>query len=132
MTARVIDFDAFRAEQEAREGKVEPPTIKIGGEVYSLPPDLPAIVAVDVIRLNKDRGAAAQVDPVILMSIGSALFGDETFRRILVEQKMGVRDMGTLIMQVFRVYDPTEGKETVPNRQTRRAVKRSTSSKTGR
>ena len=127
MTARVIDFDAFRAEQAAKNGTGEEhPTIIVGGRVYDLPPDLPATIAVEVIRLQKTEGAQANVDPQMLLDIGNALFGESTFREILDAERMGVKDMGSLITQAFKAYDPSEGKDAAPNRATRRRSKRST------
>ena len=47
----LIDFDAFRAEQQAR-----PLIIRVGGTEYALPSSPPAAVALDGIRLAR-RGA---------------------------------------------------------------------------
>lgn len=131
MTARVIDFDAFRAEQKAKQGDVEPLQVKVGGKVYDLPPALPATIAVDVIRLNKEGGAGADVPVDMIWNIGAALFG-EHFRPILDENQMTVQEMAQLITETFKLYDPTGGKDAAPNRETRRAQKRSTSSRIGR
>ena len=46
----LIDFDAFRAEQQAR-----PLIIRVGGQDYALPSSPPASVALDGIRLAAQR-----------------------------------------------------------------------------
>lgn len=135
MTARVIDFDSFRREKDAAEGReVELPAMVVGGKTYVLPADLPASIAMEVMRLNKEKGAGADVPPETLFSLGEQLFGKDALTEILEKTRMGVKGMGDLITQAFRLYDPNMGKETIPNRKARRAsgAKRSTSSKTGR
>ena len=52
----LIDFDAFRAEQQSR-----PLIIRIGGQDYALPSSPPAAVALDGIRLS--RSGASTVPP---------------------------------------------------------------------
>lgn len=132
MTARVIDFDAFLAERKAQEGDTaEAPRVKVGGKEYTLPVDLPAIVAVEVLRGMREQGADAEVAATTLEEIGRALFGDQ-WGPMLRETQMGLKEMAQLIIQVFSLYDPSQGEETIPNRRTRRAQKRSTSSRTGR
>jgi hypothetical protein len=117
--AKVIDFDAFRREQTG-----EPVLLKIEGVEYSLPPDMPATVALDVIRLNRDMGAGGNVPPDVLLSIGEGLFGDEQFRKIVKDHKLSVPDMGALIRETLKAYNSVT--EQPPNRETRRAQEKAT------
>jgi hypothetical protein len=115
-TGKVIDFDAYRAERANREHEAgEPPTIVVGGKVYTLPRELPAALALDIVRLKKDIGVEADAPASLLLTAGEQLFGPDTFREILVENQMGVVEMGDLITQAFRTYEPESEDGTVPN-----------------
>lgn len=127
MTAEVIDFDAWREERkiEATEAP-EAPQIKVGGKTYSLPPTIPATVALDVVRFKRAKGDDATVPANMLINIGESLFGEEEFQAILKENKLDLDQLGQLLMMAFRAYDPSEGDDTVPNRKTPKRRKRST------
>lgn len=104
---RVIDFDAFRAEQ-----KVEPLKLRIGGNEYLLPASLPATLALDVIRRNGDD-AEAEMDPAQLIGMGEGIFGGEKeFARILDENHVTMAELPELFKMVFAAYN---GEPEVPN-----------------
>lgn len=130
MTSKVIDFDAWRRERDARDGDVEAPVFRIGGEEYPLPAEPPATIALDVIRLKETlKDADASVPLSAFVRIGNAMFGRETFRDILDTNGIGAAEMGDLILQAMGAWQhidlDEEIEEARPNRKTRRA-KRST------
>jgi flagellar motor switch protein FliM len=97
---RVVDFDAFRAEQKA-----DPITLKVGGNTYQLPAAIPASLALDIIRKNGDD-ATAELDPATLITMGNAIFGgDETFTKILDENKITMDELPKLFEMVFAEYN---------------------------
>ncbi len=104
---RVIDFDAFRAEQ-----KVEPIALKLGGHTYSLPAALPATLALDVIRKNS-VDAAEELDPATMVDMGEAIFGGpEQFNKILTENNVTMNELPELFKMVFATYN---GEPEAPN-----------------
>jgi hypothetical protein len=111
---RVIDFDAFRNEQRGK-----PVELRIGDKTYELPPDLPATVALDVIRMQRDAGPEGEVTPMALVAIGEGLFGSaDKFREIVQEHGLSTTEMGALIRETLGAYNQAV---TPPNRETRRA-----------
>lgn len=128
--ATVLDFDAFRREQEGT-----PKILRVGGHEYALPASLPALLALDVIRVQRDYGAdgAPREVPIEeLEPIATGIFGDQ-LRRILSENRIGLDELGPLISQVVAMY--TGDATPPPNRAIRRLPKRpsrSTSSSPGR
>ena len=112
----LIDFDAFRA-----ENLEEPVHLKIGGKVYDLPPSIPAMVALDIIRLQMTIGAKADVPPQVLNDMGTSLFGPEHFREIVDVNRLTVKELGELITHVLQVYSGVA----LPNQEARRRAKKS-------
>lgn len=135
MAGKVIDFDAWRRERDAKLGKdVEPTIFVIGGKEYVMPLEPPATVALDIIRLKETKGDDAMVPFTSINRIGIAMFGsEETWKQILDENNVGASEMADLVLQAFAAWGDIEIEEgeARPNRETRRA-KPSTSSKTGR
>jgi hypothetical protein len=66
VTGRRIDLDAAR---KARAETAEPPVVELGGQEFTLPAGLPAIVAVGLARAR--RGALDGVEEAF-----EGLFGD--------------------------------------------------------
>lgn len=118
--SKVIDFDAFRSEQTGK-----PVELVVGGVTYYLPPDLPATVAVDVIRMQRDQGTDGDVSAETLLSLGEGLFGDQ-FDTIIREHRLSTKEMGTLIKETLAAYNAAT--EPDPNRETRRAQAKTTRS----
>lgn len=111
-----IDFDAFLAEERATREPKAPIMLKIGGKEYPLPLDLPAIIALDIIRLKKSMDSDKETPTETLMGIGDALFGHEVFRQILIDNQLGVPDLGNLITQSFGAYgELVQTGDAVPN-----------------
>jgi len=97
---RVVDFDAFRAEQKA-----DPIILKLGGNEYKLPPALPASLALDIIRKNGDD-PTAEMDTGSLVEMGNAIFGgEESFRLILDDNSITMDELPELFKMVFAQYN---------------------------
>lgn len=123
--SKVIDFDAFRAEQ-----KKEPVILTLGGRDYSLPPSLPAALALDLIRMNADD-SDAEFRSEDIERMGAELFGGSAkFHEVLREGAVTMDEMPELMKQVLNTYAGVKG----PNRGARRkrATTTSASSGTGR
>jgi len=116
----LIDFDVFRAEH-----KEEPLNLKIGGKVYDLPAKLPAMFALDIVRLQTTMGGNANVPATALEEMGVSIFGAENFRTIVRDNRLTVPELSELIQLVMRRYSGVA--VTPPNRKTRRESKRSVS-----
>lgn len=103
---RTVDFDAFRAEQ-----KEEPVYFKIGGQIYELPPSLPAAIAVDVIRLRAVDGDEAEVPLDVLETFGAALFGKELWLQLKDEHRLTMSEVPKLLEAVLEVYTTEDPKD---------------------
>jgi hypothetical protein len=112
--SKLIDFDAFRAEQAA-----EPVRLLIGGVEYELAPALPASLALDVVRMQSELGAGAELRPEQIEPIARGLFGDELFATLMAEHRLTIDELPTLVRLAFEAYNA--GAVPAPNRVTRRA-----------
>ena len=98
--SRIVDFDAFRAEQ-----KREPLKLKIGGKTRKLPASMPAALALDVIRLHAEMAADAEPKIEDLLKIGAGLFGGtDAFQAVLMDAGVGLDELGDLIQMVIEAY----------------------------
>ena len=120
---RIIDFDAFRAEQ-----KHEPVFLKIGGTTFEMSPTLPASVAIDVVRLKHDIDDSKEVPVEALQAIGEAVFGAEIWERLLREQRLTVNEIPSLIIKVIEIYSSEDDEEVPPKASTRRTRRSKTAS----
>jgi len=131
MATRVVDFDAFRRARDANAGEVEPVVFRLGGTDYHLPPEPPATVVLDALRLEETLKDRSRIVPLkALRDMGYALFGEKQFRKMLEDNGVGAAEMGDLILEAFKAW-PDLLEEAPPNREARRRAG-STSSKTGR
>ncbi len=103
---RVIDFDAFRAEQNA-----EPIELRVGGHTYQLPTSIPATLALDVIRLNAED-SEADFKPEQLISMGRGIFGGDLFETVLNDNGITMAELPDLFKMVFAMYS---GEPDAPN-----------------
>lgn len=99
MTARVIDFDKFRA-----ESKEEPVEFIIGGKTYVLPPSLPASMAVDVLRMKANMDDDEEVPAEQMDNFGRSLFGPTMWTELLGEHRITIDEISPLMEQVFEAY----------------------------
>lgn len=121
MAPQIIDFDAFRAEQNE-----EPVVILIGGRRHELPSSLPASIALDIIAMHRTIGDGAKIPPESLEKMGRGLFGDQ-FDVIVTENRLTMVELGELMQRVLTAYNPEAGK--VPNRERRRRQRKRSGSR---
>jgi hypothetical protein len=120
---KVIDFDAFRAEQEA-----EPVELRVNGRTYELPASIPASLALDIIRRNPD-GSVVELDSSELATMGDKIFGGkENFSRILEDNSITMAELPELFKLVFATYN-SAGASEAPNPATPARTRRKTSSR---
>jgi hypothetical protein len=101
---KLIDFDAFRAEQQD-----EPVVLRIGGREYNLPPSMPAAVAVDTIRLQETMKTTDDVPVTVLDKMGKAIFGAAIWEELLAEHRLNIAEIPELIKMAFAAYSPGGG-----------------------
>lgn len=107
---RVIDFDAFRAEQ-----KQEPITLRIGGQDFELPAFVPASAAMDLVRLREEMGDNAEIPADRLMSIAIELLGGKArFEALTSATNLGLDELPALVRMVMEAYQ-----DRLPDPQTR-------------
>lgn len=114
----LIDFDAFRAEQQAR-----PLVIRVGGTDYSLPSSPPAVVALDGIRLARSGATTVPADEVARLAEG--LFGTPVLDELLRVHRLTVVELQALISRVMDAYAAEASPP--PNRASRRSQRRTPS-----
>lgn len=95
---RVVDFDSFR-----RERTDDPVILRIDGEDYTLPSQLPAIVALDVLRLQREEGNDAEANAQAVSQMAEAIFGDQ-LRPIIVKHNIAMDELADLLMETLRIY----------------------------
>ena len=114
----LIDFDAYRAEQQAR-----PLLIRIGGTEYALPSSPPASVALDGIRLS--RSGATTVPPDEVAGLAEGLFGKAVLDELIHTHRLTVDELQALITKVMDIYAAEASPP--PNRASRRTQRRTPS-----
>jgi hypothetical protein len=114
----LIDFDAFRAEQQAR-----PLIIRVGGQDYALPSSPPASVALDGIRLARSGATSVAADEVANLAEG--LFGAAVLDELVRVHRLTVVELQALISRVMDAYAAEASPP--PNRATRRSQRRTLS-----
>jgi hypothetical protein len=114
----LIDFDAFRAEQQAR-----PLIIRVGGQDYALPSSPPASVALDGIRLARSGATSVAADEVANLADG--LFGAAVLDELVRVHRLTVVELQALIGRVMDAYAAEASPP--PNRASRRSQRRTPS-----
>lgn len=114
----LIDFDAFRAEQQSR-----PLIIRVGGTDYALPSSPPAAVALDGIRLARQGATTVPAEEVARLAEG--LFGASVLDELVRVHRLTVTELQALIGKVMDAY-ATEASPP-PNRSSRRRQRRTPS-----
>jgi hypothetical protein len=116
MSDKFKDFDLFY-EQEIKR---EPVTFKINGETYELPPSLPAMILVRVLRMEKQKGKKGKVSDAEQMEIAFDLFGETQFEKMCADG-LDIDQMGDLFKWVLSVYtgqkDDEEGNAKAPKKR---------------
>ena len=114
----LIDFDAFRAEQQSR-----PLIIRVGGTEYALPSSPPASVALDGIRLARSGATSVAADEVANLAEG--LFGTAVLDELVRVHRLTVVELQALISRVMDAYAAEASPP--PNRASRRTQRRTPS-----
>ena len=114
----LIDFDAFRAEQQSR-----PLIIRVGGQDYALPSSPPASVALDGIRLARSGATSVAADEVANLAEG--LFGKAVLDDLVRVHRLTVVELQALISRVMDAYAVEASPP--PNRASRRTQRRTPS-----
>jgi hypothetical protein len=120
--SRTLDFDTFLAEREA-----EPVIFVFKGKSYDLGSELPAMVALDVIRQRAIHGDAGDIPPEKLEELLRGILG-EHFEPIIVEGRMGLNAMAAMLVEVFKLFNPpaNRGERRAKRKAKRPARRRST------
>ncbi len=114
----LIDFDAYRAEQQSR-----PLIIRVGGADYALPSSPPASVALDGIRLSRSGATSVPADEIAGLAEG--LFGKAVLDELVGVHRLTVAELQALITQVMDIYAAEASPP--PNRASRRTQRRTRS-----
>lgn len=102
--SRYADFDAYWSEAEE-----EPFVIKAFGREYVLPSDLPASVALRILRLQR-RYFDCAIPSDELMDLGLLLIGKEQIERLCADG-MTVGQLGELLQWILSSYAGNAGDE---------------------
>lgn len=105
---RYRDFDQFLREKRAAKS-AEPVTFTIGGVLYTLPAELPALVAVEALRLQK-AGVDGDVPADSVLSLATALFGGSQLKTML-QTGISLEELGDIIGYVMEQYSPADAAE---------------------
>lgn len=91
------DFDAFFAELDRK-----PLTFKIRGEVFELPPDIPASIVKHIVDLQK---ASIEIVPdETVLDMGKHILGQETLDRLIDELNLDMFELGKIIDWAVLTY----------------------------
>ena len=106
---RTLDFDSFRRERAA-----EPIDFVIDGKTYKLPSAIPASLAVDVIKMQNEIGAEADIPVEKLEMFGQGLFGPTIWKQLLEDHGITVDELSPLLEMVMGAYTDAPKAETEP------------------
>lgn len=104
-----VDWDASRRERRAKR---QPTTMAVFGETITLPPGLPAGVALDLMEIEDQEGEdadLADLDPAVLVEMLYQVFGEhrvETWRR---EPSITIDDLADLLFAAMDLMSPDNG-----------------------
>jgi hypothetical protein len=91
------DFDAFFSEMDR-----EPLKFKIKGEVFELPPAIPAAIVQHVVKLN--RSGSDVVPDEIVLDMGQHILGEEVLNRLVHEFRLDMFQLGQIIDWAVLTY----------------------------
>jgi hypothetical protein len=106
MADRFIDFDAARAER-----KHEPLILKAFGREFNLPARMPAGLFLDILRLNAEKGAEAELSDTEAFGIMGRLLPKDVLDELLACPDFDLEDLEALTEMVFDAY---RGKAALP------------------
>lgn len=91
------DFDAFFGEMNR-----EPLKFKIRGEVFELPPAIPAAVVKHIVRLQ--RSETEVVPDEIVMDMGKHILGEEVLDQLIDNLRLDMFQLGQIIDWAVLTY----------------------------
>lgn len=91
------DFDAFFGEMDR-----EPLQFKIRGEVFDLPPAIPAAVVKHIVRLQRSDTEVAPDE--IVLDMGKHILGEEVLDRLIDELRLDMFQLGQVIDWAVLTY----------------------------
>jgi hypothetical protein len=91
------DFDAFFAEMD-----LKPLKFKIRGEVFELPPTIPAAIVKHIVNLQ--RSGVDVVPNEITLDMGKHIFGEETLDRLVDDLRLDMYQLGQIIDWAVLAY----------------------------
>ena len=117
MAGRLIDFDAARAEREN-----EPLILRAYGQDFELPGSMSAAFLLDVLALQDEKGADAEVSVTDATRILRRVLPQEVLDELLENEDFSAEDFTELSGMVMRAYTgaPEPGEAPAPNREERR------------
>lgn len=110
MAEKFRDFDAFWSER-----KREPLRLRIFGQDEELPPEIPAGVMVEMIRIQEKTGEDGAVSMPDTIKLATALFGKERLERWYAHG-LDIEQLGDLVTWVAREYNGANDASPNPKR----------------
>jgi hypothetical protein len=95
--ANYKDFDAFFAEMDRESLK-----FKIKGEVFELPPAIPAAIVKHIVSLN--RSGLDVIPDEIVLDMGQHILGEEVLNRLVDEFRLDMLELGQIIDWAVLTY----------------------------
>lgn len=102
--SRFKDFDAARS-----EARGEPIEFIVRGERFSLPPELPAIVPLDMLAFKSELGEDADMPPEAVARLIRGVFGSETQR--LLSSGISMTELEEVLTWVMGEYGGSGSEE---------------------
>lgn len=100
--SRFRDFDLANAER-----KREPVTFQIRGRLFELPPELPAIIPVEAMRLVRQHGTEGEIPDADQFDLALKLLGKSQFDDLLaLEPAVSIDELGDILKFILSEYTP--------------------------
>lgn len=103
MSNEIMDFDLFLQEQEKKG-----PQFKLYGEVYTLPPSLPALIVLKMVRLSKQYGG--KIPDEAMFDLAMAIFDEKNVNE-WVNKGLTLNGLQKLIEWAYAQYAPGSSDE---------------------
>ena len=114
-----IDFDAARADRVN-----EPLMLHAYGMDFELPGSIPAALFLDIVRMNEEQGAEAEMTTKDALSLLRRVMPQAVLDTLLARDDFSLGDFSELTSIIVQTYmDVQPGNSPAPNRATRRATK---------
>jgi hypothetical protein len=105
MAKRLIDFDAARAERVQ-----EPLYLRAFGQEFELPAEMPAALALDIIRLQTERGDESEISLAETLNLLRRVLPKAVLDDLTAQDDFSAEDFGELTHMVLSAYSSGDGK----------------------